>query len=298
MDKNKFKKALRAAGVTVFILLGALAIYNLAIKPKINDLNHYAELLGDKLLAMVPEGSGKAALAQTYRDFLEKVRNREVAPEGVERVAAGILNLSNSNKVITPEQAETVIQLAFSIPPADSLKTAPKIVSLPSVHPRNWETTGKRLKLAFEFNEKMQHAPLSTPSPEQPLSRQMQFSFDKGIKIRVDKNIKAELAQHDLQELAREFQKLENEKLVLWQDDLAKEMETELRKMEAELARVQVELEQQDIQVSVHVEHARGVIKSIEGLDSLGILIPVNLDSILTEVEKELEKAEIKAESK
>jgi hypothetical protein len=60
MDKTKLTKIFRIAAVIIFIFLGVVAIYNLSIKPKIDVLNNYVELLGDKLLTMVPEGAGKS----------------------------------------------------------------------------------------------------------------------------------------------------------------------------------------------------------------------------------------------
>jgi len=294
MQKNTLKKAAQAVGLVLFILLGVVAIYNLAIKPRIVNLDQYVELLGDKLLTMVPEVSGKEKLAEMYQGFLERVRKREVDPAQVERVAAGILNLSNAHETLTPEQAEAVMRLASAMPESDSARKTP--APLPSPTSREWDNLGKRLEKALEFNEKMKELPRPSEKREKPLTTQIMFRVDNGLKIVINSNVRAELNQQEFRELSKEIQILEKQKILLWQKDYEKEMAAEMRKAEEELKRVQKELSEQNIKVEVQVQNALEIVKSLKELDSLRILIPVNLDSIMHEVQIEVNEAQKKAE--
>jgi hypothetical protein len=85
---------------------------------------------------------------------------------------------------------------------------------------------------------------------------------------------------------------------LLWQKDYDKEMAAEMRKVEAELKRVQKELTEQNIKVEVQVQNALEIVNSLKELDSLRILIPVNLDSIMREVQIEVNEAQKNAEKK
>jgi hypothetical protein len=296
MEKNTLKNAARGAGLALFILIGAVAVYNLAIKPRIVNLDQYVELLGDRLLTMVPEGSGKEKLAGMYQGFLERVRKREVDPAQVERVAAGILNLSNAHETLTPEQAEAVIRLASAMPEIDSVRKAP--MPFPSPTSREWDNLGKRLEVALEFNEKMKELPKSPEKGEKPLTTQIMFRVDNGLKIIVNSDIRTELNQQKSRQFSKELQKLEQQKILLWQKDYDKEMAAEMRKAEAELKKVQKELAEQNIQVEVQVQNALEIVNSLKELDSLRILIPVNLDSVMREVQIEVNAAQKKVEKK
>lgn len=296
MEKSTLKKAAQGVGLALFILLGVVAVYNLAIKPRIVNLDQYVELLGDKLLTMVPEGSGKEKLAGIYQGFLERVRNREVDPAQVERVAAGILNLSNAHETLTPEQAEAIMRLASAMPEIDSVRKAP--TPFPSPTSREWDNLGKRLEVALEFNEKMKEIPTPPKKREKPLTTQVMFRVDNGLKIVVNSDVKAELDQQEFREISKEIQKLEKQKILLWQKDYEKEMAAEMRKVEEELRKVQKELTGQNIKVEVQVQNALEIVNSLKELDSLRILIPVNLDSVMREVQIEVNAAQKKAEKK
>lgn len=309
MNKTKLNKMLRIAGIIIFIVLGGIAIYNLSIKPKIDTLNNYVELLGNKFLAMVPEGSGKELLAGMYRDFAEKVRNREVEPEQVERVAAGILNLSNTHEQITPKQAEALLNIAAAIPEVDSAASAPPAPKVAAVPPeKEWENLGERLKSVYEFNEKMrQHQialppemdSVSVPSPApSPSHYNMHFRVDEGLTIVIDSKMKMIFSEEAQRDLKQEFERLEKQKLLLWQEDYARRLEEQKKQIAVELAQMQQELEALKKLPEVYNFKVDVVVSTLQSLDSLGIPVPVNMDSILKETQKSIKKVEIKVETK
>ncbi len=298
MDKIKLKEALRGGGLAVFLLLGAIAVYQLAIRPKAGDLNRYVNLLGNQLLAMVPEGAGKESLAQVYRDFMEKVANREVPPERVERVAAGILNLANREKVITPEQARAVIRLAEYAPVADSVNMpmGSELPPLPPLPPGNWEELGTRLKELYEFNEKFRGIPLPPQPGQPPLAQKILFRAENGIKVVIDEAVKVELSRQELHDVEKKVAELEKLNLLRWQKDFDKQLERELQQVNVELERVEVILEDLEWQQKEQKIKTITVVKSLQSLDSLGVPIPVNVDSILKEVQKQLKEAGVQVE--
>lgn len=297
MDKTKLTKIFRIAAVIIFIFLGVVAIYNLSIKPKIDVLNNYVELLGDKLLTMVPEGAGKEALAKMYLDFVEKVRNREVKPERIEQVAAGILNLSNNYEKITPQQAEAIIRVAVMLPELDSAKTVVEVIPAqpPAPAAHEWETLGERLKSVYEFNEKLHLHPLPSgqqPSPHvYPAPKPMHFRVDKGLTIVIDSDFKTDLQSKAYREAAEEMKKLEQQNILHWQEDFDREMEAEKKRMALELKQIQMELQQEEHSIKLNSIRVEEVVKVLQSLDSLDIPFPVNIDSIMKEVETELKKA-------
>lgn len=297
MDKSKLKEALRGAGLAVFLLLGAIAVYQLAIRPKAGDLNRYVNLLGNQLLAMVPEGAGKESLAQVYQDFMQKVADREVPPERVERVAAGILNLANREKVITPEQAQAVIRLAEYAPVADSVDI-PKGSGPPSApSAENWEALETRLKEIYEFNEKFREIPPPPQPGQAPLANKVLFRVEDGIKVIIDDEMKAELSRRELHHIEKKLAELDKLNLLRWQKDFDKQLERELQQVNVELERVEVILEELEYQQKEQKIKTITVVKSLQSLDSLAVPIPVNVDSILKEVQKQLKEAGVQVEA-
>jgi hypothetical protein len=309
MDKTKLTQMLRIVGIVVFIVIGGIAIYSLSIKPQIDTLNNYVELLGDKFLAMVPEGSGKELLANMYQDFAEKVRNREVEPKQVERVAAGILNLSNSRKKITPRQAEALLNITSASPEIDSAVIALSVPRSSPVPPaEEWNVLGERLKSVYEFNEKIRQHQITMPSPEEhPVSPpqpqpqppySMHFRIDEGLTVIIDSKMKMVFTGEAQREIQQELKKLESQKILLWQNDYASKMEAEQKQMAAELAKMQRELEELQNLPEMQTIKTEVVVRTLQSLDSLGIPVPVNVDSILKDVQKSIKKVEVKVEKK
>ncbi|MFQ6113393.1 MAG: hypothetical protein ACE5NG_04795 [bacterium] len=62
---------------------------NQAVKEEV--FGRSLQLLGEQLLSMVPEGEGKAAVAEKWQKFTSIAEKGEVPPERIERVAIGIL---------------------------------------------------------------------------------------------------------------------------------------------------------------------------------------------------------------
>ncbi len=89
----------------MLIFVVAIGIYWLMVELQKDYLDHYLSLLGEKLIELVPESSEKRSLKTFFDDFKTQVENQEVTPEQVEKVAAGILNISNLKDSISVAEA-------------------------------------------------------------------------------------------------------------------------------------------------------------------------------------------------
>lgn len=287
------KKSLRMAGVILVLGIGAVATYQLAYQSKIGALDKYMVLLGDKLMNMVPEGSGKQALASYYDDFISRVKNREIEPERVERVAAVILNAANTHQTITPQQAESLIKVAAYHPMPDTMEAVyPHPEAAKPAHPQDWESLGERLKSVYEFNEEMLKKTKTFTEKQSQLAENIRFQVENGLKVIVNAREEADISNNTLGQLSAEIQNLEKQKLIIWQKDFKEQMETQMKQMQEQLEQVQSEIENRHQVAKAQERTVIEITRAIKSLDSLQIPLPVDVDSILIKVHKELNEAE------
>lgn len=280
---------LRNAGILALLFLAVLAIYFLSNQARKGGLDDYMLRLGDKLLTMVPEGSGKDALADAYGDFMEQVRRREVEPERVERVAAGILNASLASDSLSPAQAEALLNLAAFVP-VDTIQAPQPEVPAPAPKARSdWERLDKRIRTVYEFNEAMAEKRKALAPLQQSISGTMVFRVEPDLTVTIDQALQNALSEKEMQKVAQEIRELENQQIIIWKKDLQKELQAQQKQMKIELRIMQQELEKlKSMQINIVMPE---IVKSLEGLDTLNIPIPVDIDSIMREVEKSLEAA-------
>ena len=282
----------RHVAVILLILVASFVIYRLTIEVEKIDLTHSMELLGDKLLAMVPEGPEKEKLAEYYVEFLERVKKREVEPVRVERVAAGILNASNTRETLTANQAEAVIRLAIYVPGVGSADVLSRLSELSRAgEPDDWDALVVRVNSVCEVNESMQE--LSREFKLLHQRQPMMFQVDEGLKIVVDSKIRVKLSRAELKSLAQEMERLEKEKILFWKEDFEKELDEQLSQHKRELARVRQEMEKLHFFDESHKMKVLRIVSAVESLDSLGLAPLINVDSILIRVEKSLKEAGI-----
>jgi len=71
-------------------------------------------LLGKKLLAMVPDTTDKQPVQTLYDQFLKQVMYPQILAERIERVVANILNLSNADAAFALHLDEAVLRWAMN----------------------------------------------------------------------------------------------------------------------------------------------------------------------------------------
>ncbi|OQX95173.1 hypothetical protein B6I21_06785 [candidate division KSB1 bacterium 4572_119] len=286
--------------VTACITAGIFWLVFLDNQSKENVLEYSLNMLGKKLMAMVPESEQKNSVKTLYDDFVQQTKAQEVAPEKVEQVAANILNLSNLDTTLTPEQAEAVIQYSLQAPvtferieeqrektESTFPNNQPEKQTTLNFSEKQWADLGIRIQKFSELNDELKilvQRNSSEPLPNQP---RLHYHIDHGLRIAIDPTIKMKIKNR--KQLREKMRHLEKQRLLEWRKDFRTEMECLRRDMQSlrKLKRLE-ELEK--------LKELRGLgsleaLKTLEGLEFIPPVI--NVDSIQSIVNKSLKEAGI-----
>jgi hypothetical protein len=265
-------------------LIIVIASYWFVKEVPMEGVEHYVDLLGDKLMAMIPKDKDKEEVAAIYDEFRNKVKEKKVEPEQVEKVASAIINLSNRSDSLTLSEAEALIQIAIMDVPMDTFG----LVHIPDVEasPEEWEELNKRLSSVYHVEEKLKAKNLTIPKPHKPAYR-----VDEKLNIIMDNRVKPELEKEKLLET------LESQEQIFWSDSVAESMEKDMEKLEIELRALTIELADFEIQRNLLklkvLSHPVGE-NIIIALDSLDVVTMIKWDSIESEVTKEIREIDSK----
>lgn len=314
-------KALKNVGFFLVTIIITAAIFWLVFidkESKQDVLEYSLGLLGEKLMAMVPDTPDKKPVEELYADFFEKAKKKEVVPEKIEHVAAMILNLSNVDTVITAKEAEAILKLSLAEPvrieqvDIDTFKTAeiekkaktPQFVFVASppkppkgIPPEEWKNLGERIKSAYEFNIEAHKALKEQHKKFRQPHIWMKYRVDDGLRIAIDANLKHQLDQKEYPRLQKEMRELEQERIIVWRKNFQEEMQKEMEHRRQELESLRYLKEQEHLKALQGLE----ALKSLESLKNLEALqdIPVmNADSIRMIVEKSLKEAGVYQQGK
>ncbi len=293
-------EAFRKIGFFLAVLIISAGIYFVfyADEDVQQDVLEYSlNLMGDKLLAMVPEGSEKIKLTQLYNGFKERAIQGNVAPEQIEHVAANILNVSNSETSLTPQQAEGIFRAAM-IAPRLEISILPRNTDSPKGPPpqkrfprsKSMEILGGRLITMFEFNEHIHIAMKEHEVKRRQISRQIRYHVQNGLKLKLDSNLKEQMELKEFRNLAKELRHLEQEQLLDWRENLEEELEREMAGVKVELEALQESL---DMLKEKHIFEALEGLEALKSLKHLQQVPAIDPDSIRKVVEKSLREAGI-----
>jgi hypothetical protein len=260
-------------------LIIAIASYWFVKEVPMDGVGHYVDLLGDKLMALVPGEQDKEEVAAIYDEFRNQVKDKKVSPENVEQVASAIINLSNASDSLTLSEAKAVMRIAIRDIPVDSFG----LIYVPDIEatPEEWEELNERLSNVYHVEESLRDHAIVTPEGPMP-----QYRVDEKLNIVIDNRVKADLKREQL------LEDLEEQDLIFWKDSVSENMEKDLHKLEIELKELSADIEIQHNMLKLKVlTHPVGE-EVIIVLDSLDIVTMVNWDSLEGEVEKEMEKLE------
>ena len=276
-----------------------------------NDVLEYSlNLLGDKLMAMVPENSDKSSVKNLYDNFVKQATAKEMAPEQVEYVAANIFNLSNLDTMLTPEQAEAVLKYSLEAPLKleriedqlkDSIATSEKVsdsrlqgvVAAKYFPPEKWDDLGIRIQELNNVNDELKQAMKEHAHEMREKHLQMHYRIDKGLRVTIDPQLREKFRQKKYRRLSKELRKMEEKDLVEWRKNFRKEMEHirhelhDIRKLK-KLEGLEKLKELKELQTLGSVE----ALKALEGLEFVPPVIKA--DSIQTIVNKSLQEAGMK----
>ena len=311
-------KFIKSIITTLLVLVISAGVFFYIVKDKQvkdNILKTTLELFGDDLLAMYPEGEQKQMLAQKFNEFLQRAEQEQVAPQEIERVAAGILNITTADSL---PPAESVIGLLDPVVEPDTVLSAP---AAPPVPPRGerisrdiwrdpwkrrppddyrykykWDETKKedlaqRLKDVKDLQYEIKTL-WESDSTLHPLHKQVVFNADSGLKVEL--NLQLEKLFDENSELKKQLAELEKEKILVWNED----MDPALAGLKA--ARMIVKnlpVNPPDLETVIHV---KGLTDSLGGhgtfnfkLDSLDVYIEKTvkeIERLETEKAKKIEK--------
>ena len=290
--------------VSFVITVGIFWLFFLDKESKNNILEYSLNLLGKRLIAMVPDNSDKSSVKNLYDNFVKQAAAKKITPKQVEYVAANILNLSNLDTTLTPEQAEAVLEFSLEAPlelekiseKSEALKTTSEkghitmIVTPPSskeIPQKKWNELGVRIQELNEMNDELNRAMRDQSGGKGEECLHLNYRIDNGLRITLDHRMKEKLQDKKYRQLSRDIHRMEDKHLLEWRKNFEKEM----KKMRVELN------ELRKLKKS-------GELKKLEGLESLKALealkglefIPqvINADSIQAIVNKSLEEAGIK----
>ncbi|MBN1465608.1 hypothetical protein JXA02_07610 [candidate division KSB1 bacterium] len=103
--------------IIAFVVLAlSVGIFFLLIKDqdvKNNILRSTLEMFGDELLAMVPEGQERDALAKRIDDFILKAENNEISEEQVQVTLARALNMQMAPEKPSPQELRTLLEVSL-----------------------------------------------------------------------------------------------------------------------------------------------------------------------------------------
>jgi hypothetical protein len=295
--KSSIENILRKIGFgfLIAIAVAAVLLWQYSDRSSKQDvLEQSLDLLGKKLLAMVPDGNNKAAISEVYDNFKEKAITGLLGEREVEQVAANILNASNRKSELTPQQAETILagqryaadQLP-DLPPyqgrADLKQPPPGARSAPAGPPP--PPLGSRILTMVRFNDQML-ARLQDQQPTDPrITRHMRYRADAGLRVELDKALRLELTTAELQNLQEDLKALEEVHLAEWRENLAEEIDFEIQSASAGLDSLHLELQQHH-----HVD-VQNALREIEQLRQLEGIIPINIDSLKKVIQQSIDQA-------
>jgi len=222
--------------LSLFVII-IVSIYLVYDRIKEGTINNYLDVLGQRVLTMVPEGPQRELISAYYEKFKEDVEEKRIGPEKVEAFASRMLNLSYADTIVDPNQIVQALQMHTDFSKPYYIQS-PQMPGLPDsievvavIEPnkpstlfpefRKWQQMEVRLKaiLALEENLKKQN--------------EKQEAMEESINIRIDENMriilgneKRELLNADeSRALSEELKQLEKLKLIKWKE--AEELQKE-----------------------------------------------------------------------
>ncbi len=278
-------------------------------------LEYSLSLLGKKLMAMMPDTSNTQPVASLYDDFVARAKNKQIPPETIESMAATILNLSNLDTRITPQEAEAIIRFSLqepvmldrvkpdSLAPAKPVEVPGAIVILPPRHPREpaltpepWRTIAERIRSAQEFNDAYRKAMKDYRQAGAVPPFQFHFDIDEGLRIAMDSTMKHQLDRGKFRQLQRQLHELEKQRIIIWQKDYHQKIMQEMQRQRRELDSLRQLNQWNQVERIKALEHLKQ-LESLRGLNQLNTLATLKQLEALKSLEalKKLDSLQVPA---
>jgi len=277
--RKKFRDYGLIASLVFIIAIGG---YWILQQVKQESLGHYVGLLGEKLLAMVPESSEKRTIEKMFSNFQTQVEEKQLAPEQVEEVAAGIINISNISDTVSVAEAEAILGGAVVSPKEKRerielrVETEPKGEVNIAQEREKWDKLQKRLKDVYVFNER-----LKKRTEDREAEQRYMYHIDKNLKIIADSKIRPALEAENRsnRQIEREMRELERQNIIIWREDLQSQLKEQVKMVEEKLKQLQESKELRNL-AKIKVLQNLNLDAKLKGLDTLIINEIYNLDSL------------------
>ncbi|KAA3619932.1 MAG: hypothetical protein DWQ05_04185 [Calditrichaeota bacterium] len=308
--------------LAVYIVLFTVVAGSLWIVNDIqqNSLDNALTLMGNRLAAMASGPEEQENLKKIFEKFVNQVFNNEVSPEQVEKVAANIINLSNSDAKLSREQVETIlsapdvplitfsgadfddttaqvfsemnsgiVSFSFEAPKTtgNGIKTSGKSRK-PSVAAVDWETVGDRVAVVFEANAAMQKLNQNREDAHQEFNYIVDHDSKNGIRFLVSEN--ESRANKELQKKLYDVRDPDGRELVVWQKNFDRAMEHKKRTITREIKVLQKRIlrqERDSLRLEKHQTQALQYLAQIKELEAM--TVQIKLDSLLINITSKIE---------
>jgi hypothetical protein len=275
MEAFLMKKNFRDVGLILsLIFILTIGGYWLIHYHKQEKFDQYIGLLGEKLLAMVPESSEKRTLERMFKNIEQKVEDKQVAPEQIEQIAADIMNITNITDSVSIEEAEAILSIA-EVPAGQGAeeqinKLKPALPVKP-IDEKRWQEMRDRIKSVYLFHEN-----LNDRIKELSIESNVMYHAKEDLHIVMDSKLKSDSLLIADSMLKKELDLLEEEKILIWHNNFEIDLQKKLKKLEEKLEKDEL----QNLN-RIKIKEYLQIIESVDGLDSLLMKAQIDLDSIV-----------------
>ena len=281
-------KSLKKLGFFIVTLVLTAFIFWLIFmdkQSKTDALDYTLGLLGDKLVAMIPNESGRKSMQEKFGDFVKQAKEQKVSPEQVEHVAANILNLSNAETKLTTEQAQAVMDFSLATPFITSQSECETEASCTIPSSKKWQNLEKRIQYVYKFNDKMREAIKEDSENKSKLAEQYHIQVQNGLIMAMNENMKAKLSKMEGDKLQHELKQLENDQVVIWNNEQKNKYSDKIKRDKQQKNYYVALKKLQEANINTEV-----IIKSIKILENLPSFSTINFDSLEIVIESSLKK--------
>ena len=288
MTQGRF---LRLGGVFMAFLF--LTTFNYSCKKvqevKQDVLEYSLNQLGDKLFSMIDgDIPGIKMLQEKYVKFKESALSGQVSQNEIESVSANILNASNSEKKLTPDQAEKV--LFASVGGFNSFEKKLKKDKIIIVDRENRDKLGEGLKNILDFNDRVYKACKGKSKEQMVIAKKIHYEMGERLHVEIDEELQTLFDEFEMEDFKIQIKEFEEGNVLKWQKDLEMKLAEEQKKWEEHMAHYRIKMEKFDEEFS---EEMMGKFKYLEELDEIKHVHIIDADSIEQLVERSLKAAGI-----
>ena len=293
------RKYLKEYGLIVILVAVGITGYLLYLQNKEDILSYSLDLIGEQLISMVDDADSKERLATRFASFKERVLENEIAREQVENIAANVLNLSISGSKLTPMEAQLVLDMPFmtditelpssaldaNVPePADIESTSPPDARRPPRFRGNMDTRerrqlGERLQSIIALNTQVHEIAGKNREDAMVISGGVRYDFENGLQVTIDETLRDSFRKQLLEGFADEIKKLEDDKLLIWRQNLSEQLRRDRAKFRAEV-RLTRAMERAQQEGDRTATEGLDVIVSLKHLEGLGYHSALNPESL------------------